>query len=229
MIFIQLNDMNSYCHDGVYVFFDTLRQSIDDPARKRLQQVLRQADYFGGRSWRVQEACVRFREALTTAQASIENVRLAWTTKSAETLAAEQMSQLSDCEVWQVREERLREWRLSCYGSTEFPAYDGNNDIWLVHSWLANLGNIGNRGRASFVQLLPAHVVELTLTQVNDATLGPCWDAHFEAFQRRGPAAAGVERYLLTAAGDLPDLTHELVLDHKVLQEHLDRFVQEHA
>ncbi len=229
MIFIQLNDMNSYCHDGVYAFFDPARQGIDQPDRKALQQVLRRADFFGGRSYQVQEACERFRAALEAALEGIPGLRLAWTTQAAEPLAFEQLSQLSDCEVWQVAERRLSEWQLSCYGSTEFPARDGNNDIWLVHSWLANLGNIGNPQRASFIQLLAAHVVEVTLTQANDPTLGPCWDAHFEAFHRGNPHDGGVERFLLTAAGDLPDLTHTLVLDHLVLEEHLLRFVQTHA
>ncbi len=223
MLIIELNCSTGYCHDGAYAFFDG-----PDKARARISlgQRLERAEAFSGRRMRVQDACHVFRDTLTQAHQEIPGLRIAWSTPLAEDLAAEKNLPLSDAELWHVGQDRSDEWALYRYGSPGFDAHPDDHPVWLVHSWLANLANIGNRQRSSFVQLLPTQVLEVSLTQANDADLGPCWEAYFEVFRRGMPQDPGIDRFFLAAAQDLDDLHAELVRQSDELQAHVERFVK---
>lgn len=222
MLIIQLNDRLGYCHDGVYAFFDG-----PDKVRARVTLGLRlgRAEHFSHRVMRVQEACVNFRAALEQAAQEIPGLTLAWTTAQAEDQAEKKGLPLSDAELWHVSQDKTDAWGVYRYGSSGFDAQDTDHPVWLVHSWLANLSHIGHPERSSFLQLLPTQVVEVSLSQVRDEDLGPCWEAQFEVFRRQRPQDAGVDRFFLAASNDVEDLHQELVRQADVLAAHVQRFL----
>ena len=215
MIFLQLNDMNSYCHDGVYAFFGGPQRGR---ARVRFGELLGRAQFFDGTPHRLPKACQLFREALWLAELEIEGLTLAWTTSEAEPLAFAMQSQLSDAEMWQMAELTQNEWKLQRYGSSGFDADPSDHPVWLAHSWLANMRNITNMDRQSYLHLLEDRVVEVVMTQANDEALGSCWDAHLEIFWRQKPEDGGIDRIFLTARQELAELHQDLVLDVQTLQ-----------
>lgn len=222
MLIIQLNDRMSYCHDGVYAFFEGPGKAR---ARATLGNRLERAEHFSSRLMPVQEACDQFRAALQQAEAEISGLRLAWTTAQAQAIAQERGLTLSDAELWHVSQDKADAWSLYRYGSFGFDAHPDDHPVWLVNSWLANLANVANPERSSYLQLLPTQVVEVNLTQVQDADLGTCWEAQFEVFRRQQPRDPGVDRFFLAAAGDATDLHQDLVHQAHALEAHTLRYL----
>lgn len=212
MLFLQLNDKDGYCLDGVYLFHsdpEKLRQVMRELASRLNTGVPRSA----------LQSIDAFRPAVSLTAKSIDGLHAAWSVRSAQSYCDEEGLVLSDASLAACLQARSGEWMTHTYGLPGFPVREGDNSNWLVDNWHANLAYIGHSQRCSFLQLLPNSVVEIILEPVRDPDLGPYWEAHIEQFSRCDPRSPRISRNFLGAASDKESLEHELVCRHQELTE----------